>query len=446
MRAVPGACGGSPGVRGRRARRRRAAAAAGLGLVVLGAAVATTSRPATDGTPTAARPGPTLYGSTGGSDTAPGTRRRPLLTVGEALARAPDGARILVRPGSYPPLRDERRRPRSVTVRGVGGRPQVAGLQVLGGSGLRLENLRFTGQVLIGDDPFHLYGAADVVISESELSAPGAVCVMVRGGASRVVIRDNHVHDCATGIGGPGAPSGPDPSRILVVRNRLERFSADGIQFAEWDDVVIAGNVIRNAEDPAGVIHNDAIQLTGDSTRVWIRGNRLSDSRGQLLFVQDAVGPIHDVLVENNLVVGADAYAVQAQGATGLRFVNNTVWYSGFGGLLLRPGVRRPDGTRSVPTDTIVANNVLAGFGTEAPAATARYVRNVVRCAGRGRVGPCVTDRAFMRSARGDFAPVSPLLIRRGLARPAPDVDLSGRDRPRAPSIGALEARPARRR
>src|SRR5439155_8033714 len=49
------------------------------------------------------------------------------------------------------------------------------------------------------------------------------------------------------------------------------------------------------------------------------------------------------------------------------RFINNTIWRSRFGGLLLRRS--RYSGT--APTDTVVVNNILSGYGEIEGAGTA---------------------------------------------------------------------------
>jgi hypothetical protein len=131
--------------------------------------------------------------------------------------------------------------------------------------------------------------------------------------------------------------------------------------------------------DPAGQIHNDGIQLTGYSQGIRITGNRMSDSRHQLIFMQDALGPIDDVSVENNLLVRAGGVALQSQGITAARIVNNTIWNNGVAGLWLTPGFER-NGVRVMPTDTVVANNVVQKFELLGGVTVATAAGNVTSC------------------------------------------------------------------
>jgi hypothetical protein len=142
---------------------------------------------------------------------------------------------------------------------------------------------------------------------------------------------------------------------------------------------------------------------------VVIADNELARSgNGQLLLVQDAVGPIDDVLVQNNLIHEASGYAVQTQGATNARFIGNTIWRSFYGGLLVRAGQRTlPDGTHTVPTDTVVRDNVLSGLGTAGGAVMGENTRNALPCPTATDVA-CAADSTFVAIADGDYR-VDPL-------------------------------------
>jgi hypothetical protein len=365
--------------------------------------------------PPAMPDGPVVYVAAGGDDVADGSEERPVRTIDRALGLAGPNTTILVGEGSYPQVRDQTARDAPVTVVGRGPTPpEVAGLEVYGGQRISFSGLRFTGEVRVTDHVVHKQGqrAIDVTFRDNEMVAPSTSnCAAVRSGAQDIAFIDNTMHDCRIGVYGAG--SSAMSNGIRIEGNTIRDVIADGIQFGDWSDVVIAGNVIEGVRDPEGKIHNDSIQFLGDSNNVVIRNNYLYDSADQVLFIQDAIGPIDDVRVEGNVIAGSGGYAVQSQGATNLVFTQNTVWDARFGGLLLRQGHFSQDG--GVPTDSIVTNNILQSYGTTGGAKAATLDNNAVRCTEVEESRPglaCTTDPRFVDVEAGDFhlAPDSPLL------------------------------------
>lgn len=319
-----------------------------------------------------------IYVAPGGDDHAAGTWQHPRRSLQTALNGAPGGAAILVLPGDYPSVQVTRIFPSTVGVYGIardGRRPRVAGVEIWGARGLAIHSLDLTATSQVTSHPTlkARQPAGDIVFAGNDMSSPGHVCLRIRSGSTRISVVGNHIHDCSTGIGGPGTP---EVSRGIVIRrNLLERFSADGIQFGAWDDVSITDNVVQDVRDPAGLVHNDAIQFTGASANVVVARNLLRDS-SQLLFVQPAIGRIEGVTASDNLMYNARAYAVQIQGTPGVRFTHNTVWASHYGAVLLREGAGK-DGS-VVPDDAVVSDNVLEGFGVTGGAAPRSFDRNLL--------------------------------------------------------------------
>lgn len=346
-----------------------------------------------------------LYVAPDGDDMASGTYAAPLATLQRALTIATGGETILVLPGMYPAATTTSKYSATVGVYGVprgGTQPEIAGLDIMGAQHLLLRGLKFTATAQVTSHPTlkAAQPAIDIHFDDDDLTYPEGLCLRIRSGATDVQVRDSQIHDCQTGIGGPVTDD--QSSGITIANNVLAHFAQDAIQFGTWDNVDITGNVIGYVQDPAGVVHNDVIQFTGGSSHVVIRDNTLHDS-AQLLFVQPAFGLIDDVDVENNVMHGARAYAVQIQGSTHVRFIHNTVWDSHYGGVLLREGTS-PAGT-IVPTDTVITDNVLSGYGTTGAAHAAVFARNVVatdpHIAGQDIL---IAAPEFRDAPSGDFA------------------------------------------
>jgi hypothetical protein len=353
----------------------------------------------------------TIYVSPSGADTAAGTQTAPLKTLNAALARATGGQRVQLAPGTYGYAHDERTRTAVVQVVGAGtGQTKVGGLEIFGGQRLTFTGITFTAPVRLQGHPMRhaAQPAADIRLADNEFTTNSTTyCLSIREGARDITVTGNRIHDCTSGILGQGNPY--VSSRITIERNTIERITGDGIQFGAWNDVRIKTNVIRYVSDPAGVIHNDAIQMTGASTTVEISRNRLFDSRSQLVLIQDAIGPIDHLNVADNLLAGAGAVAMQIQGATRAMVRSNTIWGGKDGGLWLRAGYLRA-AVSVVPTDTVVTNNVTTTMRMMEGATAAAAAGNVVLCPAKysGVTVPagaaCVVDPRFVDPATKRYA------------------------------------------
>jgi hypothetical protein len=371
-----------------------------------------------------------------GGDGAEGTARDPWETIDHALDVVPDGSEIRVLPGTYPAITDDRSRDRSVTVTGFGGLPTIAGADLHGSSRLVLRDLRFTAPIDIAAHPTlgDERPANDITVLNSEIVSPHSAAIRIGEGSREVNILGNWVHDSQGGIAGAQPPRSRG---ITIVRNTIERVRADGIQFGYWDDVSISENTIRETIDPADEIHNDGIQFRGPSEDVRITRNRIHASGGQLMLVQPSLGPIDDVLVENNLMFDSEATGVQSQAATNVRFVHNTIWNTGLGSLTLSA-----TSSGAVASDTVVVGNILEEFGVARDAGTAYRDHNLF-----GRRAPTLSthelllaDPGFLAPDAGDYRPgLGSPALGAGNSAYAPRVDLAGRLRRSPPTLGALE-------
>jgi hypothetical protein len=310
-----------------------------------------------------------VYVAPFGDDAAPGTAARPVATLSRALAIVPDRGVIRLAAGSYPAAYDQVRHAATVVVDARAA--TIAGLQFHGATHVTVVGGTFTGLVKIDANGLSR-PSEELVIDGADLTGG---CVNIRDKARAIVVRNSRMHDCWTGVSGPGRVSAAyQSSDILIEDNLIEDMQSDGIQFGDWNDVTITGNTIRDIRDPAGVIHNDGIQFTGGTTGVRIVGNRISVASSMIL-IQPAIRPIDDVLVQGNTLGPNFAVTVQSQGATRARFIGNTMCGGVLGGLWLRAA---SDG--GAPTDTVVQDNVLSSYREMEGARAAVAERNVIGC------------------------------------------------------------------
>jgi hypothetical protein len=387
------------------------------------------------------------YLSPQGQDSGNGSKESPLRSLEQSLTSADGGELLLLEPGSYTGdegdgLKDRIARPNEMQVVGLGrtaGQAQISGLELLGTKNVTFRRLRFD-RVVVTDDVQHRgpeFASAHVKFLGNEFADYEGTCLTIRSGSHDIVVAFNLFQRCKTGIGGPNTPESTpqtDTRGITIRNNRIRNNTGDGIQFGHWHDVLIQYNDIG----PIGPsdTHNDALQFTGASSNVVIRENHLHDSANQLLFVQPAFGPISDVEVVNNLIDGAGSIAIQVQGVSNLRFINNTVWNSDVSGLLVRPyeGIN--------PSGIVVANNLLYDFmGSDLTKVASHNIVRSDRALPPTNLNLPLGNPGFLDVANHDFhlRPGS-LAKGTGSAQYAPRTDLDGNPRSSTrPSIGAYE-------
>ena len=346
-----------------------------------------------------------------GDDAAAGDADHPLATLTEALRRAEGGESVLLGPGDYPPAVADRPFPAQVVVRGPeNGEARVAGLEVLGSARLLISEVSFTGGVMIREKIKNggNRGASEIGFVGVRFTASGS-CLRARNAASNVSVRLSVFEGCRVGVGAPAGGTIPQSSGLSISGSRFAGITGDAIQIGQWDNVRITDNVIDDIRDPANIYHNDGIQFTGNVQHAYIARNRISNSRTQLIFLQDAVGPIDDVTVENNDLWRAGAVAMQVRGVTRARIVHNSIWGGKDGGLWLAADAPTATRTPTVATDTLLANNLAQDIRIYGGAKAAQVEGNVTLC---GRFSPaqeaavgstCVTDPGFVDIAAGDL-------------------------------------------
>lgn len=286
----------------------------------------------------------------------------PWCSIERAVAAAPGGAIVEVRAGEYPALKvlGGRARGRTLTLRAYAGeRPSLAGVW-LRTARLRLEGFAMTGQSTIDKGSrdlqfvgnsfsplgIQIFSPKDVLIARNRFhgivldpgaSAPSGYALWVNSGSS-------HVERCC------------DRSGLAIRGNRFEDVENDAIQIGGGaNDVVIERNRFERIRPTHGA-HGDPIQLVG-AARTKIRGNRIGDSAAGLTIVHsDNRGTV----VENNVITGA-GWACDCGHMPRSRFVNNTFWGNGFGGILL---VDDQLEDQPATTGVVVRNNILQSLAT----------------------------------------------------------------------------------
>lgn len=318
----------------------------------------------------------TYYTSPTGTASARTQSRARPMALATALSSAPADSVVHLASGSYPRIVDNLRRSDWVTLTGGGDRtrPVIDGANLLGSQYLRFVGLSFSSVVYISDNPWlkeqqpsrHIEILNSEINCHSTVATAGTTGIFVRAASQDIAVSGDLVHNCVVGLG--SVAQDPVSTGISITHSTFQNLPGDAVDLGGLAGVVIDHNVIKGIADPAGIYHNDGIQFFGNVTNVQITNNVLSNSRDQLIFIQDAIRSTvthssvnSNILIAHNLIYGAGAYAVQSQGALDTRFVGNTMWSNHFGSLLLR----KSSFSGLAPTDTVVIDNIIQGFGLD---------------------------------------------------------------------------------
>jgi hypothetical protein len=300
---------------------------------------------------------------------------KPWCSLDRAAAAAPSGSTVRVRGGNYPELSidgDAGRAARVVFRPARGERVTLDGLTVEHAVGFRFERLRFTGPVFLRD-------ARQIALVRNEF--PGQFVWLDE--TTDVLVARNHIHDIPAGSDGKIGIRDLGGQGTVIRGNRIENLVEDPIQVAAVRNVLVEGNVARNAH-PVDGEHTDAMQVLGADGLV-IRGNDFRNIQHGLMFTD---GQAANVEIVNNVVADIDAgVGMKAEGGNGmpgLRLLGNTFYDTALG-VNLR--ARHPG--------AVVANNIfdtVDGLGDQ-PVATNNLI-------GKPRPGVNYGAQAIRRAAR----------------------------------------------
>jgi hypothetical protein len=330
--------------------------------------------------------------------------------LADKILQARNGSVIHLAGGSYGKLVLTKPRQGWVTVSGDGDSPapEIAGAKLAGTSHIRFVGVRFSRGVKIGSaQPGAATSHVSILNTEIACGDTPAPGVFVRSASSDVLLAGDDIHGCTNGI---RSAVQDQPSRhIVIVDDELSDFRNDAIDLGGINQSLIAHDYIHDIEDPEHRNHNDGIQFFGNTDGVTVQSNVISNSRVQLIFIQNATIKTADhqrrnrnILISHNLLYGAGGVAVQIEGGVNVRVIGNTMRGNRLGSLWLRGrrGITRPTGT------VIIGNIIseLALFHNQPAIMSSNLIghQSGPGAAGKGnRVG---ASPHFVNPAQGNFA------------------------------------------
>lgn len=339
-----------------------------------------------------------IYVSPTGSDANPGTKLRPVKTIGRADALATPGSTIHVAAGIY---RVSAPHAGSVGIRTTKSGTPTARIKFV-------SDVKWGAKIIVSGTGITWNSRGSYVDIEGfNISGTGRHGILASG--RNLTIRNNYIHDLTVSggcTGGGGAA--------------IDTYGPVG-------NVIIDRNIVRNI----------GYRMIGTCNTV------------QGIYIANA-----NNIVTNNIVSGVAAVGIQQwHGATSSTIVNNTTFHNKIG-ILLGQG---DSGTTTGSANNYVANNIVYDNKTYGiveggkMGGNNRYVNNLVARSGtsikaRGAVSGLISsDPLFVNykpNGTGNYKVYSSSpAINRGTSVKAPAVDIGGVARPRggAVDIGAYE-------
>jgi hypothetical protein len=308
----------------------------------------------------------------------------PWCSMSKAIGSAPSGSDVIVRRGSYPYFEViNQRRSAFVSFRPATGESVTlsGGFKVQGSSYFRFSKFKVASTGFTTS----LFTSDHVEVTDSDFSPRGMIVRAVRNG----VVAGNTFHDLSRTAGKP-APDGyaiwangywnggtqDNIVNLSIRNNRFINIPNDAIQLGGGPsrvfDVTIEGNEFSGVRRRVETDHCDPIQVIGGDG-VTIRSNYFHDSEVALM-IKDAT--TKDLVVENNLMLGATGGGIQAQmwDTPGARVINNTIWNSRLGGLRFADETE----TGGTPSGIVVKNNVVDKYTEGSSAWIAEENYNII--------------------------------------------------------------------
>jgi len=248
--------------------------------------------------------------------------------------------------------------------------------------------------------------------------------VTIQPGADGMTVEHNRITGGGEGI--DGCPSSTTTCNDMkIIGNQLiGPFGEDGIHLNRYHDgdgdgvgVLIEGNEISGVRENGS--HSDCLQTVWVGDHIVFRRNYLHDNRCQGFFIKDQAslggvsGPIHGVMVEDNLFVrnkepcgppltscGQPMYFQVFGPYDGFKMKRNTIWGDGVDSI-----ATFREGTGS---DTVISNNVIYRLWTDTNMSGVSLTENTL-CQREGswpssRPGETIAcSLPFLNTAKDDY-------------------------------------------
>ena len=150
--------------------------------------------------------------------------------------------------------------------------------------------------------------APNVTLENCRITSGNWGVVIIADGVTGTVVQNCEINGLGTTGGDATGISGQGTFLNNNIYNVENGFSIAG------SNVLIQGNYVHDMH-ASGSPHYDAIQIDGNASNITITGNSLINNNGQTsaIMIDNGFGPISNVQVSNNLLVGG-AYTVYSDG------------------------------------------------------------------------------------------------------------------------------------
>ena len=238
-----------------------------------------------------------------------------------ALSSAQEGDTILLEAGDYGDLRLTQDFASAVTIKSLDPLGAKFGaIEFSDASHITLDGLRVDASS--GNHIDILDGSSHITVQNCEVGADSGYDASfgIRAkDSSDISYLNNYIHNV---VNGTACFQSQD---VTLVGNTVDYVSGDSYKFSEVNGGLVENNWGASYTHDVEGAHNDFMQFQGSSpcTDFVIRGNVLLPGEGTNATTQGIFGNLQDSLVEQNIIVTANARGISV--ATNVTILNNTI-------------------------------------------------------------------------------------------------------------------------